>query len=347
MAIKSRTEPLLELRRLINGYQVTQALYVLVVLEIPDRLAERPRTAEELAKESGAAAGPLFTLLRAVATLGVLEELPDRRFQLTELGQGLRSDAPRSLAGWTAFIGSPMHWRTWGRLLDTVRTGEQGFRLEHGTDPWTYRREHPEEVAVFNRAMNSASGVVAEAVVDAYDFSRFGTVVDVGGGGGRLLAEILSRHPGVKGVLFDLPHVVADSRAFIEQSGLADRCRLEGGSFFEKAPADGDAYVLKSVLHDWYDEDALRILKTCLTAMREDALLLVVEGLVGPPNEGREVKFGDLNMMVAAGGQERTAEEWEVLFRAAGFELRRIVPAAGRAVLEAAPQNQPRPRKRS
>lgn len=339
MTVRGEDDPISRLRRLINGYQVSQALHVLAVLEIPDRLANGPLTAAELAEASGAAAEPLYRLLRAVATTGVIEEQPDRRFRLADIGAALRSDVPGSLAGWAAFIGRGSHWETWSRLLDGIRTGDNPFGLVHSSDPWTYRHGHPAEAVIFNRAMNSASDSVARSVADAYDFSRFQTIVDVGGGGGVLLAAILARHPQARGVLFDLPHVVADSRSFIEQAGLLDRCSFEGGSFFEKVPSGGDAYLLKSILHDWSDGDAVRILRTCHAVMRTEAPLLVIERIVGPPNEGFDVKFSDLNMFVGPGGRERTLEEWIPLFASGGFELRRVVDANGSFVLELWPAN--------
>jgi hypothetical protein len=326
-----------ELSSLVNGYRVTQALSVLVALRVPDQLVAGPRSADDLAAEVGAVAQPLYRLLRAVAALGVLEELPDRRFALTHLGQDLRSDVPGSLAGWTEFVGQRAHWTAWARLLDGIRTGEHPFRLEHGSDPWTYRRDHPGEAAVFSRAMNSLSTATAAAVVDSYDFSRFGTVVDVGAGGGALITAILAANPGVRGVHFDLPHVVADSRRYIDEAGLTDRCEMVGGSFFETLPEGGDAYVLKSVLHDWYDEDCGRILSACRAAMRPDAELLIVEQQLGKTNENPSAKFSDLNMLVAAGGMERTDEEWEALLAKNGFSLRRITPVGVINVFEAVP----------
>jgi hypothetical protein len=336
MAMEDYTAARSELCRLLNGYQVSQALHVLATFGIPDRLADGPRSSEDLAAIVGATDGPLYRLLRAVAAAGVLEELPGRRFALTDLGEGLRSDVPGSLAGWAAFVGRGYYWAAWSRLIDGVRTGDHAFRLEHGSDPWTYRQTHPEEIPVFNRAMNSISGQVADWLATAYDFSHFRTIVDVGGGGGALIAAILGRHPGVRAVLFDLPHVVADARVIIEQAGLGARCELVGGSFFDSVPAGGDAYLLKSVLHDWYDVDVKRILKVCHAAMRPDALLLVIERPLAPPNEGSDGKFSDLNMLVAAGGCDRTDEEWEAVLRAGGFSRRGTTLVHGSAVIEAA-----------
>ena len=336
MSIAGYTAARSELHRLINGYQVSQALHVLTALGIPDRLADGPCSSQDLAAVVGATDGPLYRLLRAVAAIGVLEELPERRFALTEIGEGLRSDVSGSLAGWAAFIGRGYYWAAWSRLIDGVRTGDHAFRLEHGTDPWNYRQTHPEEIPIFNRAMNSVSGQVADSLAAAYDFSQFRTIVDVGGGGGALIAAILSRHPGVRAVLFDLHHIVVDARRFIGQAGLAARCELVGGSFFDCVPSGSDAYLLKSVLHDWYDADVKRILDVCHAAMRPDAVLLVIERWLAPPNEGAESKFTDLNMLVAAGGCERPTEEWESVLRAGGFGRRGITLVHDFAVIEAA-----------
>jgi hypothetical protein len=336
MAIAGYSAARAELHRLVNGYQVSQALHVLTTLGIPDRLADGPCSSQDLAALVGASDGPLYRLLRAVAAIGVLEELPGRRFALTELGEGLRSDVSASLAGWAAFVGRGYYWATWSRLIDGVRTGGHAFRLEHGTDPWTYRQSHPEEIPVFNRAMNSVSGQVADSLAVAYDFSKFRTIVDVGGGGGGLSAAILARHPGVRTLLFDLPHIVAEAGRFIEQAGFAARCELVGGNFFDSVPAGGDAYLLKSVLHDWYDADVKRILDVCHAAMRPDAALLVIERLLAHPNEGAEGKFADLNMLVAAGGCERTTEEWDAVLHASRFCRRGVTLVNDTAVIEAA-----------
>jgi hypothetical protein len=317
------------LRRLINGYQVSQALHAIVSLGVPDALAGGPRSLDELASETGSDADALYRVLRAVAAIGVLEERPGRAFGLTPLGEGLRSDSPMSLAGWATQIGRPYYWEAWAHLVDSVRTGENAFRIAHGTDVWTFRSTRPEELATFNRAMASLSGTAAEAVVDAYDFGRFDKVVDVGGAQGTLLAAILARNPRTEGVLFDQPHVVAGAEQLLNQAGVGLRCQIAAGSFFEAVPEGGDAYVLKSVLHDWTDVEATEILRTCLRAMSSSAVLLIVEPVVGEPNEGADVKFSDLNMLVAPGGRERTREEWQSLLSGAGLVLQGVVPTRG------------------
>jgi hypothetical protein len=337
MRVTPSAETIATVRRLVNGYQVSQALHVLVRLEIADRLADGPRSAADLAVEAGAHEQSLYRLLRAVAAVGVLEELPDHRFALTELGETFRSDAPGSVAGWAAFIGRPYHWKAWSRLFDGVTTGEHAFRLEHGMGVWEYRQERPEEAAIFNRAMNSATGAVSPSVVTGYDFSKAATVVDVGGGGGLLLTEILRANPGSRGILFDLPITVEDARTFVAASGVGDRCELVAGDFFKAVPSGAEVYLLKSILHDWYDKEASAILKTVRAAARPDSVLLVVEPVISGPNEGAGPKFADLNMMVSAGGQERTRQEWDELFASAGWRLDQVRPAATSSVLVTRP----------
>ena len=330
-------ETIAAVRGLINGHWVSQAIHVLVRLGIPDHLAAGPRSATELAATTSAHEQSLYRVLRAIASIGLLNELPDRRFALTELGETLRSDVPGSMAGWAAFVGRPYVWKVWGRLYDGVMTGEHAFRLEHGTGPWEYRQSHPEEVGIFNRAMNSMTGSISPAVISGYDFSTAKTVVDVGGGGGLLLTEILKANPGARGILFDLPATVEDARVFVAGSGVGERCELVPGDFFKAVPPGADLYLLKSILHDWYDAEAAAILKTIRIAAQPGSVLLVIEQILAGPNEGAPAKFSDINMMVAAGGQERTHEEWEKLFSRAGWRLDEVRPAGRSNILVARP----------
>jgi hypothetical protein len=308
------------LLRLIYGYQVSQAIHVAAALGIADELADGPRAVDDLASVTATHAATLQRLLRALAAVEVVHEEPDGTFGLTALGEALRGPAG-SLA---AFIGRPNHWTAWGQLLHSVRTGENAFRAVHGVDVWEYRARHPEEGAIFDAAMTGFSRRVNAAVAAAHDFGRYGVIVDVGGGHGALLAGILARHPGVRGVLFDQPAVVAGAEA--------DGVEVVGGSFFESVPAGGDAYLLKSVLHDWEDEPAIAILRTCRRAARTGTALLVIErGLALPAT-----KFSDLNMLVGPGGRERASEEYATLLAAAGYELIGERPtAAGVSVFEA------------
>jgi hypothetical protein len=332
------TNPAGDLMRLINGFQISQAIHVAAVLGIADRLKDGPRSAEELAAATGTHARSLYRLLRALAAVGVLHENADARFASTPMGDCLRSDAAASVASWAAFIGRPYFWQAWGHLLHSVRTGENAFRHLQGMDVWTYRAEHPEDGIAFDRAMTSLTRGVVEAVVGSYDFGPFPCVVDVGGGQGALLAAILGAHRGMRGILFDLPPVVAKAGDLLRQAGVADRCEIVSGSFFERVPEGGDAYLLKAILHDWEDDAALAILRICRRAMRPGRRLLVLERLIGSPNEQPETKFSDLNMMVMPGGQERTREEFAALFAAAGFRLVAVTPTGTRmSVIEGLP----------
>jgi hypothetical protein len=216
--------------------------------------------------------------------------------------------------------------------------------MVHGTDVWSYRSTRPQELEIFNRAMTSLSAAAAQAVVEAYDFGRFRRIVDVGGAQGGLLAAILSRHPGVEGVLFDQPSVVVGAPEVLAARGLAGRCQVVGGSFFDSVPEGCDAYLLKSVIHDWRDTEAAQILRTCGRAMSASAVLLIIEPILAGPNEGADAKLSDLNMLVAAGGQERTKEEWVNLLESAGLALQGLTPTRSNfSVIEAVKPSSHRP----
>ena len=305
---------------------MSQAVHVAATLGIADLLADDSRTVDDLASSTSSHPDALYRLLRALASIGILHEEPGRAFSLTELGDGLRSDSPESLAGWALYVGRPYYWNAWAHLLHSVRTGENAFQSVHGKTIWEYRADHPEESAIFDGAMTALTRRVNSALLESYDFERFATVVDVGGGHGVLLAALLARYPAMRGVLFDQPHVVALAHDLLGVAGVTDRCRVIGGSFFESVPEGGDAYLLKAILHDWEDAEAVAILEVCRRAMRADATLLVVERILAPPNEGLAAKFSDLNMLVGPGGRERTVDEFAALFETAGFGLRDETP---------------------
>jgi hypothetical protein len=325
-----------ELHQLITGFRVSQALHVAVTLGIPDLLADGPSSSDALAAATGSHAGSLYRLLRALASVGVLHEDGERRFALAAPGEPLRSDAPDSVAPTAAYVGRPYYWAAWSSLLHSVRTGENAFRAVHGIDVWEYRSKHPEESRIFDDAMAGNTRRTNRSLLDAYDFGRFGTVVDVGGGTGALLAALLAEYPQTTGILFDQPQVVAGAGGVLGEHG--DRCQVVAGSFFDSVPVGGDAYLLKAIVHDWEDEEAVAILRACRAAMDTAGAVLVIERELGRPNEAPEAKFSDLNMLVAPGGRERTLEEYERLFAAAGLRLVGATPtSAGQNVIEAAP----------
>jgi hypothetical protein len=334
----STARPVQALLGLINGFQVAQAIHVAAVLGIADFVRDRSCSVEDIAAAVGANEGALYRLLRALGAVGVVHEEDGRHFSLTDMGACLRSDAPESVAPWAVFIGQASYRAAWGALLHSVRTGENAFRHVYGEDVWSYRARNPDVSAAFDSAMTALSRSVTVAVLSAYDFSPFTTIVDVGGGRGALLAAILAQHPQARGVLFDQPHVVAGAAEVLDASGVAGRCDTVGGSFFDSVPGGADAYLLKYIIHDWEDEPASAILQTCRRAMRADSRLLVIERVIGPPNEGAPAKFSDLNMLVSPGGLERTGEEFASLLEAAGLRLTQVKPTiAGVSILEATP----------
>ena len=307
-----------ELRRLINAHQVSQAICVAAELGVADLLTDGARTSDDLAEATRTNADALYRLLRALASIGVFHEDEGRLFTLAPLGEPLRSDAPDSVAAIALHVARPYVHEAWSGLVDSVRTGENAFPLVHGVGIWEYRAQRPEDNAIFDRYIAAGTGRSMQALLDAYDFGRFGTIVDVGGGNGTLLSRVRAAYATVRGIVFDQPHVVAGLE-------LGDGIEVVAGSFFESVPEGGDAYVLKSILHDWEDEQAIAILRS---VRRSGGTVLVIERLLGPPNEGPEAKFSDLNMLVAPGGRERTRDEYGALFEAAGYRLVGATPSA-------------------
>jgi O-methyltransferase domain len=247
------------------------------------------------------------------------------------MGEALRADAPESMRGIVMFWGDPLHWEHWGRLSHSVRTGRCAIEELRGKPTFEWFEDVPELAAVFNDGMTSISKMETPVVVAAYDFSRFGTIVDVGGGHGLLLTAILREAPDSRGILFDADSVVEGAPSVLESASVSARCTTVGGSFFESVPAGGDAYVLKHIIHDWDDEKSLQILRNVRAAMNPDARVLSVEAVV--PDDDREhlSKLLDLEMLVAATGRERTESEYAKLLSRAGLRHTRTVGRVGPA----------------
>jgi hypothetical protein len=276
------------LRRMIDGYRFTQLLYVVAKLGIADLLRDGPKRSEELAQAVGAHPRTLYRVLRALASLGVFVEDEAQGFHLTPLAQLLRTDVPESLRALAIFYGEEWIWHAEGALLYSVRTGKAAFHQVHGMGPFDYYRQHAEAAAGFNAAMTSLSGHELAAILAAYDFAGMATIVDVGGGHGVLLAELLKTWPHVRGILFDLPAVVESAQPLLAAAGIADRCTCVAGDFFQTMPGSGDAYILKRVIHDWDDPQAAAILTQCRRAMPAHSRLLLMERVIPPGNTPRE-----------------------------------------------------------
>lgn len=310
---------------------------------LADALAAGPGSSEELAKETGTHAPSLYRLLRGLVDLGVVEQQERDLFALTAEGGRLRADAPDSIRSLIRLFCGPDVWRTWGDMTETLRTGEYAWRRATGKTPFEFFQSASDLSETFNAAMAEHTRAVAPGIIEAHDFGRYGTVADLGGGDGTLLAAILRAVPGLHGVLFDLPAGLTAAPGVL--ADVAGRVEIAPGDFFESVPGGADAYVLKSVIHDWDDEQAAAILRTCRAAMRPDARVLLLEQvipeIVTPETAG--VVRNDLNMLVSTGGRERTEAEFRDLLDGAGFtavSLTGPLPPSAYHIIEARPAGQ-------
>lgn len=304
---------------------VAQAITSAADLGVADVLASGPLSGDQLADRIGADGDALRRLMRALIGIGIFRQLSDGRYALTPLADTLRTDAPGSMSGMARWVGSPQHREHWSQLTDAIRTGKAVVPELRGKPAFEYLADEAELAEIFNTAMTNVSEFATVPLTAAYDFGAFDTIVDVGGGHGRLLAAILETAPNSRGVLFDLPEVVAGAPALLRKHGVEDRVRIEEGSFFDSAPQGGDAYVLKNVIHDWPEDDAVRILKNVRASARAGARLLLCEFVIPEHDRDFHGKWVDLEMLVVAGARERTADEYGRLFDQAGFRLNRVV----------------------
>ncbi len=318
--------PAAVVRQMVNGFMLTQALAVAAELDIASHVASEPQSASRLARLTGSNEDALFRLLRYLASFGVFAIGDDRLVTNTPLSETLCGDRPDSVRNWAILGGRTYRWRVAGNLRHTIRTGEPAFSATFGALQWDYLAEHPEDGAQFNATMAEMSATTIPALTAAYDFSGAGTIVDVGGGTGGTLAGILEVSPDARGVLFDLPEVIEQGKAMLESRGLSHRVRCVAGNFFEGVPGGGDLYILRAILHDWNDEKAGAILRSCHASMRPDTRLLLNEGIFPDDDSPSLFRFGDLLMMVMLGGRERTREEFRTLLASSGFDLERVVP---------------------
>jgi hypothetical protein len=325
----------------VFGYAPAQVIYVAARLRIADHLTGGAMTSAEMAACTETHAPSMYRLLRALACLGAVAEAGPDRFELTTAGARLRTEAPDSIRAQVLLFCSPEVWRSWGELEYSVRTGLPAWERVTGMPSIEYVARHPEEAAAFNAAMAEHTRTVAPALLARYDFTRFGTVVDVGGGDGTLISAILTAVPRLRGILFDLPAGVESAGKTLDAAGVADRCQVVTGDYFVAVPDGVDAYLLKSVIHDWDDERAVAILRTCRRAVPATGRVLVVEPALPASVASAELTLAvlsDINMMVNTGGGERTEDQFGALFAAAGFELSAAVGGcAGYHVLEGTP----------
>jgi O-methyltransferase domain/Dimerisation domain len=325
MTMTDDPPPQLVLQELIQGYQVTQCIYVAARLGIADLLSDGARRNEDLAQATGTHAPSLYRVLRLLTAVNVLIEVEPHSFALAPLGTYLRSGVPGSMRSTALLYGDAVFWHSWGDVLHSVETGEAAFDHTFGVRLWDYIVRHPEQADLLDQMMTDGTASVAPTVATGYDFSTTATLVDVGGGHGQMLASILQAYPHLHGILFDLPHVVRGAPALLDAAGVADRCEVLGGDLFTGLPAGHETYLLSRVIHDWDDTRATAILCLCKQAVKPRGKVLLVERVIQtggtPPVLVLEC---DTQMLVVTGGKERTEVEYRGLLNAAGFEVTQV-----------------------
>jgi SAM-dependent methyltransferase len=320
-----KPSPQEQISRMLTGYWISQALYVAAKLGLADLLKDGPRTADDLARATKSHPKSVYRLLRGLASLGVFAEDERHRFSLTPLAECLRSDLPGSQRS-LAIMAGEEHYQAFGQLLYSVQTSKIAFDKVYGMPVFDFLQKNPEQAKIFDEAMVGVHGRETAAMLDDYDFSGIRVLADIGGGNGSVLIALLRKYPLLHGILFDLPGVAERAKAQIQAAGLAERCQVIGGSFFESVPEGADAYLLRHIIHDWDEAKSTRILKNIHRAMAPDGKLLVLESVIPPGNDPSFGKLLDLAMLAIPGGQERTEEEYRRLYKGAGFRLAGIVP---------------------
>ncbi len=305
---------------MLNAAWVSHAVRTMADLGLADLLAERPRDIGEVAEATGTHVPTLTRFFRALSAIGLCATDGEGRIRLTPRGELLRSYVPGSMRSYALAIHAPHIERSWDNLTEAVRTGQPVFPSVHGLDFWEYLAADPEKEALFDSAMSGGAESRARALLASRDLTGLDVIVDVGGGQGELLAAVLAATPSLRGVLFDRPEALPGAEAILTAAGVAGRCDLVGGDFFASVPVGGDAYVLALIVHDWPDDAAIAILRTCHRAMAPGARVWVIERVIELGDAYDPAKLIDLLMLVIFGAQERTAEEYGTLLRTAGFE---------------------------
>lgn len=303
-----------------------KAVSAMADLGIADALEQKAKTATEVARELGTHEDSTYRLMRALAGAGVLVELAGQEFSLSPVGELLRTNHPQSMRAMARMIAGGEHYRAWGQLAQAVKTGEVGVVLSEGCEIWDYYSRDAERAAIFSASMTSFGMSLNEPIATAFEFGKYKTICDVGGGHGSQLLEILRQHPGTKGIVFDQPEVVAQTTEILQAAGMAKRAEAIGGTFLESVVKGADVYLARWVLHDWSDERSIRILKNIRAVVPANGRLLLAEIVVAPANSPDPAKLMDLNMLLITGGRERSAEEYRLLLEASGFELGRVIP---------------------
>ncbi len=311
--------------RMTHGYCEAKALQVAAELGIADLIAENSKTADQLSKIVGVHSNSLYRLLRALASLGIFKETDDSHFENTPLSEAIRADVPGSVRDFVIMTPNDGFLLAWAKFMDVVRAGKPSFKDVNGCDQWEYFRRHPDMGERFNKGIAARTSQVTYALLKSYDFSQFKTLIDVGGGLGTVLASILKKYPQLHGCLYEQSSVIEGAKSFLEAQGVISRCNLISGNFFESVPRDFDAYLMKSITHDWENEKAMTILKNCRAAINKNGKLLIIDAVMSRDNAPHPAKWKDLMMMVVYGSRERTEQEFQKLLRASDFELKKVI----------------------
>lgn len=326
-SVPQQMPPEAQIMQLTMGAFVSQAIYVAAKLGIADLVANGPKTTADLAAKTETDERSLYRLLRSLASVGVFIEKSDRTFSNTPMSETMLADSPTSLRAMILMIGDPEHVRVISDLHYSVRTGNPAWNHVHGEPVFDYVFKTNKELGdIFNQAMTSFSHGEIAGVLAAYDFSGIGTMADIAGGHGHLLGAIMQKNPSMKGVLFDLGVVLAGAPEMLASYGVSDRVQLVEGDFFSEIPVVADAYMLKHIIHDWYDDNCEKILGCIRRSMPDDGRVLIVDAVIPPGNEPHPGKILDLEMLIAPGGVERTASEFETLLSNSGFRVTKIIP---------------------
>jgi SAM-dependent methyltransferase len=335
----SSTVPLEQMRRLAEmaDYLIPFAVRVVGDFKIADEFADGPRPAAEVAAALGLHPGAVERVLRVLAAKEIFAEVSPGTFALTPMAEFMRSDHPHSLQG--TFPLMPDDVQAWAHTVHSIRTGQTGFVHVHGVDYYDYFVDKPGECARFDRSVQTLHVLMVRTLLPAYDWSDIGTVVDVGSGNGAFTAELLARHKHLRATLFDLPHVIGRTADELAKAGVTDRAESVGGDFFTEVPAGADAYLLKTILHDWDTPRAQRIVEVVAKAMRPDSRMLVLEAVPLPGDAYDIGKVMDIKQLVLFGGHARSSDEFQALFSAAGLRLSRLIRTPTLCIVEARPRN--------
>src|ERR1700733_3514922 len=324
----SQQQDVERMMQLTTGMVFTAALQPIARLKIADMLSEGPLPVSRLAAETATNEDALYRVLRLLASVGVFAELPGKIFAITPMSQLMRSDAPGTIRDLIVWISNPFHFEVHAELGHSLKTGDPAVEKVYGQTGFEAIFSRPEVASDFNLAMTCFSRRIAPALLEAYDFSDIGTLMDVAGGHGAVLCEVLARYPKMKGILFDIPSVIEEANGHICALKMDERCQTMKGDCFDEIPSGADAYYMQHILHDWKDDRCLKILANCRRALegREKHRLLIVDSVVPETSDPHPSKWLDIEMLLMPGGRERTRPEWEALFAKAGFEIARIVP---------------------